>query len=71
MLDWQSDITILQQASTAEPGDYRIHDGLGLAYWIRGDANNAEREWLVTLRLQPDSIQTLNLLGALYAQKRR
>jgi Flp pilus assembly protein TadD len=70
VLDWQSDVTILRQASMAEPADYRIHDGLGLAYWIRGDADNAEREWRETLRLEPNSIQTLDLLGALYAQKK-
>jgi tetratricopeptide (TPR) repeat protein len=71
VLDWQNDITVFRQALTAEPGDYRMHDGLGLAYWIRGDADKAEREWQETLRLEPNSIQTLDLLGALYAQKRR
>jgi Flp pilus assembly protein TadD len=69
--EWQSDVTILSQASAAEPGDYRIHDGLGLAYWIRGDAVHAEREWQATLRLEPNSSQTLEFLGALYAQKKR
>jgi tetratricopeptide (TPR) repeat protein len=71
VLDWQNDITVLSQASAAEPGDYRIHDVLGLAYWIRADADNAEREWQETLRLEPNSIQTLDLMGALYAKKRR
>lgn len=71
VLDWQSDVTIFRQALTTAPDDYRIHDGLGQAYWIRGDADNARREWLQTLRLEPDSIQTLASLGALYARDKR
>ena len=65
----ESDVTIFRQALTTAPDDYRIHDGLGQAYWIRGDADDARREWLETLRLEPDSIQTLDSLGALYAQE--
>jgi len=71
VLDWQNDVTILSQASAAEPGDYRMHDGLGLAYWFRGDADHAEREWQTTLRLEPNSAQSLEMLGALYAQRKR
>jgi protein O-mannosyl-transferase len=71
LLDWQDDITLFTQALAAEPGDYRCHDALGLAYWIRGDSGKAEREWQETLRLEPNNNQTLELLGALYAQKKR
>lgn len=71
VLDWQDDITLFTQALAAEPDDYRCHDALGLAYWIRGDSGKAEREWQETLRLEPSNNQTLELLGALYAQKRR
>ena len=71
VLDWQNDVTILSDALRDAPNDYRIHDGLGQAYWIGGDVDNAEREWQQTLRLEPDSIQTLGLLGALYAQRKR
>lgn len=69
--DWQTDITIFRQALRAAPDDYRIHDALGLAYWIRNDAQDAESEWRRTLRLEPNSIQTLDMLGALYAQRRQ
>jgi len=71
VLDWQDDITLFTQALAAEPGDYRCHDALGLAYWIRGDSDKAEREWQETLRLEPNNNQTLELLGALYAQRKR
>lgn len=68
--DWRSDITLFQRASAANPGDYRIHDMLGLAYWIRGDGDDAEREWQVTLRLEPKNERTLGELGALYARQK-
>lgn len=71
VLDWQDDITLFTQALAAEPSDYRCHDALGLAYWIRGDSSKAELEWQETLRLEPNNNQTLELLGSLYAQKKR
>jgi protein O-mannosyl-transferase len=71
LLDWRDDITLYTETLAAEPDDYRLHDALGLAYWIRGDAEKAEPEWQQTLRLEPNSAQTLDMLGALYAQQRR
>ena len=71
VLDWQDDITLFTQALAVEPGDYRCHDALGLAYWIRGDSDKAQREWQETLRLEPNNNKTLELLGALYAQRKR
>ena len=71
VLDWRDDVTLYAQTLAAEPDDYRLHDALGLAYWIRGESKGAEREWRETLRLEPNSVQTLDSLGALYAQQRR
>jgi Flp pilus assembly protein TadD len=48
-----------------------LHDALGLAYRIRGNPEGAEREWCETLRLEPDSAQTLSSLGALFAEQQR
>lgn len=70
-LDWRDDVTLYQKALAAEPDDYRLHDALGSAYWIRGDAEGAEFQWLTTLRLEPQSTHTLNALGALYARQHR
>jgi Tfp pilus assembly protein PilF len=71
VMDWRDDVTLFTQTLAAEPNDYRLHDALGLAYWIRGESEGAEREWRETLRLEPNSLQTLDSLGALYAQQRR
>ncbi len=71
VLDWQNDITLYTESLKTVPDDYRLHDALGLAYWVRGDAARAEPEWQETLRLEPHSAQTLTMLGALYARQRR
>jgi Flp pilus assembly protein TadD len=71
VLDWQNDITLYTKSLKTNPDDYRLHDALGLAYWARGDAARAEPEWQETLRLEPNSAQTLTMLGALYARQRR
>jgi tetratricopeptide (TPR) repeat protein len=71
LLDWRSDITLFTQALAQQPGDFRLHDALGAAYWLRENSKGAEREWQATLRLEPDSVQALESLGALYAQQRR
>jgi Tfp pilus assembly protein PilF len=69
--DWRDDVTLFTESLAAQPHDYRLHDALGLAYWIRGETERAEREWRETLRLEPNSVQTLDSLGALYAQQQR
>jgi tetratricopeptide (TPR) repeat protein len=69
--DWRDDVTLFTLSSAAQPNDYRLHDALGAAYWIRGDWMGAEREWQETLRLEPDSVEPLNSLGVLYAQQQR
>src|SRR5271157_638343 len=69
--DWRDDVTLFTKSLAAEPNDYRLHDALGLAYWIRGESERAEREWRETLRLEPDNVQTLASLGTLYAQQQQ
>jgi Flp pilus assembly protein TadD/uncharacterized membrane protein len=69
--DWRDDVTLFTRSLADDPDDYRLHDALGQAYWIRGESESAEREWGETLRLEPGSLQTLNSLGALYAQQNR
>lgn len=71
VLDWQDDITLFGHSLAAQPNDFRLHDALGAAYWIRGDGEKAEREWQETLRLEPDAVDPINSLGVLYAQQRR
>jgi tetratricopeptide (TPR) repeat protein len=71
VLDWRDDITLFSLSIAAEPGDFRLHDLLGAAYWSRGNWEGAEHEWQETLRLEPDSAEPLYSLGVLYAQQKR
>jgi len=71
VLQWRDDVTLFTQALAAAPGDFRLHDALGQAYWIQAEPAGAEREWLETLRLEPNNVSTLDALGALYAQRQR
>lgn len=69
--DWQDDVTLFTVSLAAEPDDFRLHDALGQAYWLRGNSQGAEREWQGTLHLEPANAQTLGSLGALYAEQKR
>lgn len=71
VLDWRDDITLFSKSLVAEPEDYRLHDALGSAYWLRGMSSGAEREWRETLRLKPTHVQSLISLGALFAHEKR
>ena len=71
LLDWRDDITLFTKALASAPDDYRLHDALGSAYWLRGMSSGAEREWRETLRLEPGDVQTLTSLGALFAHEKR
>jgi Flp pilus assembly protein TadD len=69
--DWQDDITLITRALAAEPDDFILHDGLGSAYWMRGQWAWAEHEWKESLRLKPTFIRPINALGALCAKQHR
>jgi superkiller protein 3 len=69
--DWRDDVTLLSCALAAEPKDPVLHNGLGLAYWLRMEPEAAEREWRETLRLDPNNSSALNSLGMAYAKSER
>jgi tetratricopeptide (TPR) repeat protein len=69
--DWRDDLTLLTRTLAVNPNEYALLDGLGQAYWIRGDSEAAEREWREALRLQPDNPQIPFELGAIYAKQGR
>ena len=69
--DWHDEVTLVSRALAAEPDEFILHDGLGDAYWIRGQSGPAEHEWKEALRLNPNFIRPIDSLGALYAEQRR
>jgi tetratricopeptide (TPR) repeat protein len=68
--DWHDDVTLYTRTLAAEPNAYHIRNNLGAVYWQRGDAENAEREWIRALRNSPDGVIILNNLGLVYDRKR-
>jgi superkiller protein 3 len=69
--DWRDDVTLVSRALAAEPDEFILHDGLGDAYWMRGEWALAEREWKEALRLKPTFVRPLIALGALRAKQKR
>jgi len=69
--DWRDDVTLISSALAAEPNEFILHDGLGDAYWMRGEMSLAEHEWREALRIEPNFARPLDSLGALYAKQRR
>ncbi len=69
--DWRDDVTLVSRALAAEPDDFILHNGLGYAYWMRGEWALAEQEWKESLRIQPTFIRPIIALGALCAKQHR
>lgn len=69
--DWHDDVTLITRAMAEQPDDFILHDGLGSAYWLRGQWALAERQWKESLRLKPTFIRPINSLGALCAKQHR
>ena len=60
-----------QQAVTARPDDWAVHNALGGFYYARGRSADAEASFLRVVKLTPDNVRGLNNLGAAYFQGRR
>jgi len=69
--DWHDDLTLLTRTLAIEPGEYRLHEALGLAYWLRGEPEAAEPEWREAHRLNPSDAIAVNFLGMVYAKQGR
>ncbi len=69
--DWQSDLVLYQRTLAGSQDIFIVRDALGLAYWVRGNAEAAEREWRKALALDPSDATTWNYLGGVYAQRKQ
>jgi len=67
--DWQNDFTLYTNTLAACPDAYYIRRALGAAYWQKGDAESAEREWREMLKTEPQDWNALANLGLLYLNK--
>jgi tetratricopeptide (TPR) repeat protein len=59
-------ISILQQALAMIDFDPKVWNLLGIAFWRKGDEQEAEKHYRKALSLDPNSAKTYSNLGALY-----
>ncbi len=60
--DYQTEIALWEATVALSPGKSRVHNNLGYAYREAGRLEDARREYLVALRLDPDNVKArLNL----------
>ena len=69
--DWRDEVALFTRTLATSPDAYQIRNNLGVAYWSRGDAASAEREWRESLKLAPTSVIILNNLGMVCAKQKR
>ncbi len=69
--DWRDEVALFTRTLATSPDAYQIRNNLGVAYWSRGDAASAEREWRESLKLAPTSVIILNNLGMVCAGQKR
>jgi tetratricopeptide (TPR) repeat protein len=67
--DWQNDFTLYTNTLTACPDAVYVRNFLGSAYWEKGDAQSAEREWRKALEVAPQDSVTLGALGMVYLKE--
>ncbi|HZP01686.1 MAG TPA: tetratricopeptide repeat protein [Terriglobia bacterium] len=69
--DWRDDLVLYSRTLAISPGAYHIRNNLAGAYWRRGRAAEAEREWLEALRIAPTHAIILNNLGLVCTRQKR
>lgn len=63
---WHDNVALWSDSAEKIPLSGRAHHYLALAYYSRGDFGRAEKEYLVTLSIDPGSEKAHNDLGAVY-----
>ncbi|MBN2396951.1 MAG: tetratricopeptide repeat protein, partial [Deltaproteobacteria bacterium] len=56
----------LRMLLAAHPGDHTLHYDLGIAYYRRGEFDEAVHYYLKALSINPDAVQVLNNLAVVY-----
>jgi Tfp pilus assembly protein PilF len=69
--DWREDLVLYSRTLAISPSAYHIRNNLAGAYWRRGRAAEAEREWLEALRIAPTHAIILNNLGLVCTRQKR
>ena len=70
-LVWKDEISLWSNVVEGSPNKARAHNNLGAAYAKQGRTEEAIRQHLIALRLQPELPKAHNNLGAAYAKQGR
>lgn len=62
-------IASLKEASKLDPGNPNYHVYLGTTYFVEGDVDNAEKEFIKTLEIDRNNKNSYRQLGRIYMQK--
>ena len=69
--EWRSEETLYKQTLDTQEDASLIRSNLGAIYFDRGDAVNAEREWLAALTNGPNNVFLLGNLGMMRGRQHR
>jgi len=69
--DWHDDIVLYNRTLELQPDAWHIRNNLAGAYWLRGNAAAAEREWNEALRLKAENQIVLSNLGLAYSKQKK
>jgi len=61
--DWRSDRSLVVSTMNALPGSPQMHVLFGNFKWAEGDHEEAERQWNLALKLNPNSVEAIAYLG--------
>ena len=68
--DWRTDVALYTQTLEVSPRATNIRENLGVVAWNHGRIDEAEKQWNIALKLNPDSPITLTNLGLVYAKRK-
>jgi tetratricopeptide (TPR) repeat protein len=67
--DWRDSLALYSSGVRAVPNDSKMHSNLAGQYLIRNRLDEAEREYQIAFRIEPDSPDTLSSFAALELHK--
>jgi len=68
---WHDDRTLYTHTLKVSPDAIHIRENLGVVDWDHGNLDGAERQWRMSLKINPNDPIALNNLGLVYAKRKQ